>query len=83
VFARPIDDVDEVPHAAIIEDSVPEISAYTGSKKRQRDVNNFCTCSAKKKECEYHYQCGYGDSKEQVIAACGYSEGGAIVFGQD
>jgi len=41
VPVRPIDNVDEVPDAALVEEAVVEISADTGCKKTKSDIHHF------------------------------------------
>ena len=54
--AGPIDDVDEIPHEAIVEEAVIKIAGYPCGKQSQRDVSDFTVGSCEQKHRNHDHQ---------------------------
>ena len=80
--AGPIDDVDEIPHEAIVEEAVIKIAGYPCGKQSQRDVSDFTVGSCEQKHRNHDHQRHDRDSNEQPTLSRGYAEGRSGIYGQ-
>lgn len=78
--ARPVDDIDKIPHQTVVEYPVVKITADTGGEKTKGNVNQFLLDSAEKKKRQNHYQRNNRNHCEQPVLAGSYSESGAVVL---
>ena len=62
MLTRPDNNINEVTHETVIEDSVPKVTADTGSKEPKSNVSQSAPGWCEKKYPQNSYQCNDRDS---------------------
>lgn len=82
MFAGPVDDVDEIPNEASIEEPVIEIAAYACCKQSLGNENNFTFGPAKEEERQVNHKRNDRHHHKLPLVAGGHSEGRAGIYSE-
>jgi len=82
VTAWPVDNVDEIPNEAPVEEPVIEIAAYARCKQSQGNENNFTFGPGKEKDRQDNHNRSDRHHYKLPPVPCGHSEGSAGIFSE-